>query len=227
MTKADQYQGQKPIGKQPAHEVVYLKLREQILFGDLAPGDAVTIQGLTDALDAGMTPVREAIRRLISDGALSFQGNRRVKVPILSADDVTQLIFVRKAVESELAKRATVLIPDLEIDVLTQVDEALDRSISGGDVVGYLRHNYRFHSYLNSFANAPILYDVSERLWLRFGPSLRVMCGRFGTQNFPDRHKDILDALRRRDAEQTAHSMLQDITQGMDQIVTEMARPGE
>ena len=36
----------------PAHQHVYEQLREMILFGDLAPGQAVTIQGLTDRLDA-------------------------------------------------------------------------------------------------------------------------------------------------------------------------------
>ena len=52
--------------KTPIHQHVYERLRKMILFGDLAPGQGVTIQGLTAALDAGMTPVREAIRRLIA-----------------------------------------------------------------------------------------------------------------------------------------------------------------
>ena len=78
--------------KLPAHEIVYRKLRDLVLFGEIAPGQAVTIQGLTDQLDAGMTPVREAIRRLISEGALDFQGNRRVCVPNLSVQNVNELI---------------------------------------------------------------------------------------------------------------------------------------
>lgn len=41
--------------KPPAHEQVYRQLREQILFGEMAPGQAVTILGLTQALGAGMT----------------------------------------------------------------------------------------------------------------------------------------------------------------------------
>ena len=204
--------------KAPAHEVVYQTLRAQILFGDLAPGQAVTIQGLTGSLNAGMTPVREAIRRLISDGALVFQGNRRVSVPQLTKDDIDEIIYARKTIECELTRRATLRVKDQHIAELEQIDTALDRSISTGDVPGYLAHNYQFHTMLYQLADAPVLTDLADRLWLRFGPSLRVVCGRFGTLNFPDRHKDILEALRRKDPELAALAMERDVTQGMEQV---------
>jgi DNA-binding GntR family transcriptional regulator len=205
--------------KQPAHEVVYQSLRSKILYGDLAPGQAVTIQGLTETLGAGMTPVREAIRRLISDGALTFQGNRRVSVPQLNKDDAAQLIFARKTMETELTRRAASRISEADILELERIDTELDAAISNGDVPGYLRLNYAFHTTLYAHAQAPILSDLTERLWLRFGPSLRVVCGRLGTQSFPDRHKDILDALRKQDAELAALAMERDVAQGMDQVL--------
>ncbi|AXT28054.1 GntR family transcriptional regulator [Ruegeria sp. AD91A] len=203
-------------GKQPAHEQVYQKLRSQILFGELVPGQPVTIQGLTDSLGVGMTPVREAIRRLISDGALVFQGNRRVSVPLLSPGDIQEMIFARTAIESELSRRATSNLQTEDIDHLERLDMHLDRMIADGDVGGYLRLNQAFHETLYSHANAPILSDLAERLWLRFGPSLRVVCGRFGTQSLPDRHKDIIAALRNGDAEKAAKATTQDIEQGME-----------
>lgn len=202
--------------KAPAHEQVYRTLRSQILFGELVPGQPVTIQGLTESLGVGMTPVREAIRRLISDGALIFQGNRRVSVPLLTAADVEQMIFARNAVESELSRRAAGKMTAADIDHLEQIDQRLDRMIADGDVSGYLRLNHAFHEKLYDHANAPILKDLAERLWLRFGPSLRVVCGRFGTQSLPDRHKDIIDALRAGDAEKVAKATTQDIEQGME-----------
>ncbi|KUP94736.1 HTH-type transcriptional regulator McbR [Tritonibacter horizontis] len=204
--------------KQPAHEQVYQRLRAQILFGELAPGQAVTIQGLVDALDSGMTPVREAIRRLISDGALVFQGNRRVSVPELRAEDIDELVFARKTIECELARRAATRIPRAEIDALEQLDLTLDKAIATGDVAGYLALNYQFHTALNQYADAPILADLADRLWLRFGPSLRVVCGRFGTQSFPDRHKDILEGLRKKDADLVVLAMERDVLQGMEQV---------
>ena len=205
--------------KLPAHETVYQKLRAQILFGELAPGQAVTIQGLTESLGAGMTPVREAIRRLISDGALMFQGNRRVSVPQLRPEDIDELSFVRKSIESELARRAALRVTPEQISRLEVIDIALDKAIETGDVAGYLVQNYSFHSELYAYAQAPILSDLADRLWLRFGPSLRVVCGRLGTQSFPDRHKDILDALRRQDPEMAALAMERDVCQGMEHVV--------
>lgn len=205
--------------KLPAHEIVYQKLRAQILFGELVPGQAVTIQGLVETLEAGMTPVREAIRRLISDGALMFQGNRRVSVPLLGSEDLEELIFARKTIECELARRATQRVGPADIKELVAIDNALDKAIATGDVAGYLVQNYSFHTALYAHANAPILSDIADRLWLRFGPSLRVVSGRLGTQSFPDRHKDILDALRRQDPEMAALAMERDVYEGMEHVV--------
>ena len=203
-------------GKRPAHEQVYQALRSQIMYGELVPGQPVTIQGLTDSLGVGMTPVREAIRRLISDGALVFQGNRRVSVPLLSALDVEQIIFARISIESELSRRATANLKPTDIDHLERLDQRLDQTIADGDVSGYLRLNHKFHETLYAHADAPILNDLAERLWLRFGPSLRVVCGRFGTRSLPDRHKDIIAALRVGDAEKAGLATAQDIEQGME-----------
>ncbi|MFV1494355.1 GntR family transcriptional regulator [Phaeobacter sp. JH20_36] len=210
--------GSQPTAKLPAHETVYQTLRGQILFGDLAPGQAVTIQGLVESLGAGMTPVREAIRRLISDGALVFQGNRRVSVPMLRESDLNELIYARKTIECQLARLATTRVSADDITALEAIDTALDQAISAGDVTGYLVQNYRFHTRLYAYADAPILTDLADRLWLRFGPSLRVVCGRLGTQSFPDRHKDILEALHRQDADLAALAMERDVAQGMDQV---------
>lgn len=204
--------------KRPAHQSAYETLRAKVLFGDLAPGQAVTIQGLTEDLGTGMTPVREAIRRLTSEGALSMQGNRRVIVPQLSTSCIDQLDFMRQSLEPELARRAVSRIDTSVFDALHTEDEALNAAITQGDIQAYLIHNYQFHAVLYAAANAPILAETVDRLWLRFGPSLRVVCGRYGTMNLPDKHADLLKALKRRDTEAAARTIAEDVHQGMLQI---------
>lgn len=207
-------------GKVPAHQTVYEQLRAMILFGDLAPGQAITIQGLTDLLGAGMTPVREALRRLIAEGALTHQGNRRVSVPVLTRACAGELGFMRKTLEPELTRRATMVLSADALARLEACDGDLNHAIAQGDIGGYLRHNYRFHAMIYDTSAAPIMAATVDRLWLRFGPSLRVVCGRFGTSNLPDKHRDLLDAFHRRDPQAAAEAMMQDVAQGVSQIET-------
>ena len=202
-------------GKVPAHQQVYETLRAMILFGDLAPGQAVTIQGLTSDLGAGMTPVREALRRLIAEGALTHQGNRRVSVPVLTPAGIDELVFMRKTLEGDLTRRATSRLEAADLAAIRRCDNDLNRAIDLGDIGGYLTHNYRFHSLIYDRADAPIMAATVDRLWLRFGPSLRVVCGRFGTSNLPDKHRELLAAFEARDA---AAAMVEDVEQGMRQI---------
>ncbi|KIN76227.1 GntR family transcriptional regulator [Sulfitobacter mediterraneus] len=204
--------------KTPAHQHVYEELRQMILFGDLAPGQAVTIQGLTKQLGAGMTPVREALRRLISEGALTHQGNRRVSVPELTESCANELYFMRKTLESELTRRAAERMTPDRLAALQSCDRDLNQAIALGDVGGYLTHNYRFHSLIYDGADAPIMSATVDRLWLRFGPSLRVICGRFGTSNLPDKHKDLLEALAANNIEAAVAAMAEDVEQGMLQV---------
>ena len=208
--------------KVPVHQQVYEQLRGMILFGDLAPGQAVTIQGLTESLGAGMTPVREALRRLVAEGALTLQGNRRVSVPLLTPDGLEELGFMRKSLESELTRRATTRMGDADLTMLRECDADLNSAIDQGDVGGYLTQNYRFHSFIYARADAPIMAKTVDQLWLRFGPSLRVVCGRFGTSNLPDKHQDLLAAFAARDVTAAAAAMAEDVEQGIRQIKSAM-----
>lgn len=204
--------------KRPAHQSVYEQLRDRILFGELAPGQAVTIQGLAEEMGAGMTPVREAIRRLISNGALNMMGNRRVIVPAMTEKDIEQVDFMRKSIEPNLAGRAIPFVDEALLDTLATFDDALNTAIERGDIKAYLMQNYRFHDALYAAADAPILKATVDRLWLRFGPSLRVVCGRYGTLNLPDKHADLLDALATRNRAAAEKAIAEDVEQGMSQI---------
>ena len=104
------------------------------------------------------------------------------------------------------------------LERLTQIDALLNSAIERGDIGEYLTQNYQFHFQIYACADAPIISETVDRLWLRFGPSLRVVCGRFGTSNLPDKHAELLAAFSNRDADSAAHAMAEDVAQGMLQI---------
>ncbi len=199
-----------------------------ILCGDLAPGQSVTIQGLIDHLGAGMTPVREAIRRLTAEGALQFLGNRRISVPTLTVAQVDELIFARLALEPQLAGWAVPHVGQDDLATLTEIDSALNAAIDRGDIAAYMLSNYRFHMTLYAAAGTEIVLPVVRGLWLRSAPSLRVMVGRQGTRTLPDMHRAALDALARSDAPALSDAIRADILQGMDSVresLIESAQP--
>ena len=204
--------------KIPTHEVTYARLRDMILFGQLEPGAPVTIQGLINDLGAGMTPVREAIRRLAAEGALLPQGNRRVTVPKLTAGLLDQIAFARLTIEPKLAELAAVHLTPLLIARLEAIDAQVDAAIIGGEVSTYLESNHAFHFALYEASDAPVLVDMARSLWLRFGPSLRVVCAQAGAFALTDRHKEALAAMKAGDGAALVAAMQSDIAQGLDQV---------
>lgn len=204
--------------KIPSHEVTYTRLRDMILYGHLAPGAPVTIQGLIADLGAGMTPVREAIRRLTAEGALLPQGNRRVAVPQLSAEMLDQVAFARLAIEPRLAELAAPRLTPAQIDRLEVIDGAVNRAIEAGNLPDYLAANHAFHFALYEAAEAPVLLDLVRSLWLRAGPSLRAVIDRYGRETAPDLHHEALAAMRAGDAKALAAAIEQDIQQGVDHV---------
>lgn len=203
--------------KIPTHEVTYARLRDMILFGTLQPGQPVTIQGLIRDLDAGMTPVREAIRRLAAEGALLPQGNRRVAVPRLTPALLDQIAFARMTIEPKLAELAAAHLTPALIERLDGIDRAVNRAIEVGDIHAYLETNHAFHFTLYEASAAPVLVDMARSLWLRFGPSLRIVTAK-GTSGLPDRHVEALAAMRAGDPAGLARAFTGDIAQGIDQV---------
>ena len=204
--------------KIPTHEVTYARLRDMILFGLLEPGAPVTIQGLINDLGAGMTPVREAIRRLAAEGALLPQGNRRVTVPKLTTGLLDQIAFARMTIEPRLAELAAANLTPALITRLADIDAQVDAAIRTGEITAYLKSNHAFHFALYEASDAPVLVDMARSLWLRFGPSLRIVIAKGGALSLPDQHEEALAAMKAGNAAALARAMLSDIAQGVDQV---------
>ncbi|MGY6695239.1 MAG: GntR family transcriptional regulator [Roseinatronobacter sp.] len=212
----------------PAHQIAYARLRDMVLFGDLAPGAAVTIEGLVAELDLGMTPVREAIRRLLAEGALQMQGNRRVCVPKLTEAALEDLGYARTAIETRLACQSLHYCDSDSVAKLAEIDRRLDAAIACGDIAAYLRSNHAFHFALYARAKSEVLEALAASLWLRLGPSLRVVClgqGQGLMQDLPvmeaappDNHKRALAALEAGDAVALSEAISADIAQGVENI---------
>ena len=86
-------------------ESVYRQLREQIVSGAYRAGDRLPEVSLSTALGVSRTPVREALRRLESDGLVQASG-RGVTVTAMSTPDLRHAHAVRRALDALAAELA-------------------------------------------------------------------------------------------------------------------------
>lgn len=198
----------------PDHEITYRKARDLILFGELAPGEAVTINGIVERLGTGITPAREAIRRLTAEGALHASDNRRLIVPELTLEQLQELTYARTGIEPQIARLAAVGIEPADIDALEKIDAQVNAALAAGDIQAYLRYNHVFHWTLYAHSEAEILMATAASHWLRVGPSLRVMVKRDKSTPLPDMHEVTIAALRDGDYEAVGEAIHNDILQG-------------
>ncbi|MBM3605467.1 MAG: GntR family transcriptional regulator, partial [Alphaproteobacteria bacterium] len=179
-----------------AHERLYRTLRSQIMLGELPPGKALTLRGIARDHHLSMTPAREAVRRLVAEGALTLSGSGRVATPELSDERIEELAALRALIEPELAARALPRAHFALIDRLATMNGRIADAVERHDAVGYIRCNLEFHRMLYLRAQAPAMLAMLETIWLQLGPTMRALYGRVRRNEPPRHHRMILAALR-------------------------------
>lgn len=198
-----------------AHERVYRALRTRIMHGEIAPGAALTLRGIGKTYDVSMTPAREALRRLVAEGALSLSSSGRVSTPALSNDRIEELATLRALLESELASRALPRAHLALIDRLETINSGVSQMIARHDAAGYIRMNLEFHRTLYLRAQAPAMLAMTETVWLQLGPTMCALYGRLNRKEPPYHHKLILAALKAGDEPGLRLAVRTDATQGL------------
>ena len=198
-----------------AHDKVYRALRTRILHGEMAPGEALTLRGIGKTYGVSMTPAREAVRRLVAEGALSLSSSGRVSTPELSNERIEELATLRAMLEPELASRALPRAHFALIDRLEAINATVSQMIARHDAAGYIRMNLEFHRTLYLRAQAPAMLAVTETVWLQLGPTMRALYGRLNRTEPPPHHRLILAALRAGDEPGLRLAVRTDATQGL------------
>lgn len=202
-----------------AHDRVYRTLRTQIMHGELSPGQSLTLRGIGKDFDVSMTPAREAVRRLVAEGALFLSSSGRVSTPELTHDRIEELAALRALLEVELASRALPRAHIALIDRLQVINSTVAEAVVKGDAVGYIRSNLEFHRTLYLRAQAPAILAMAETVWLQLGPTMRALYGRLRRTEPPYYHKLIIAALKAGDEPGLRLAVRTDVTQGLKLLI--------
>ncbi|WP_386684092.1 GntR family transcriptional regulator [Loktanella sp. R86503] len=203
-----------------AHDRVFRALRTRILHGQIAPGTVLTLRGIAKEYDVSMTPAREAVRRLASEGALSLSATGRVSTPLLSNERIEELATLRALLEPELASRALPRAHFALIERLEAINHGVSQMVTRHDASGYIRMNLEFHRTLYLRAQAPAILAMTETVWLQLGPTMCALYGKLNRTDPPTHHRLIVAALKAGDEPGLRLAVRGDVTKGLRLLKT-------
>lgn len=192
-------------------EFVYLTLRALLYDGRIRPGERLRERDLAERLGVSRTPVREAVRRLETEGILRTEARRGVLVPELDHQQVLELYAFREVLEGFAARLAAQHASNAEIQVLREITE---RERSPTDVPTTKRLNRQFHQLLSRASRNQYLVDALNTMndHINLLPGTMFRAGDRPTRGY-DEHVAIVEAIARRDPEAAERAARQHIAE--------------
>jgi DNA-binding GntR family transcriptional regulator len=188
--------GRGPVGYVSKTDMVAALIRELIITGELTAGQQLRQRDLAQRFGVSQTPVREAMRRLESEGLVIGDTHRGFTVVMPDDGPVEENFQIRAALESLGASLAAHKIDEAGLAELQRLNGEM-RALADGDP-RYAELNREFHFTLYQYSRSPLLMSLMRLLWasLQGGPRVQRTHAESARQ-----HDAILDALRAGEAD--------------------------
>jgi GntR family transcriptional regulator, carbon starvation induced regulator len=205
-------------------DLVYDRLRADILGGALQPGMKLKLEGLRGRYDVSINTLRETLSRLTADGLVEAEGQRGFTVMPASLADLIDITQTRRLLECHAA-RLSVERADLEwesrlVAAYHKLSKAEELVVAQADKHANLLETYNreFHIALISGCNSRWLLHFHRMM---YDQSLRYRMLAFRVKDFPRdqsrrEHKQILEAALARDIDTLVTVLGTHITKGSE-----------
>jgi DNA-binding GntR family transcriptional regulator len=207
-------------------ERVYSELRARILARDLPPGTVLTLRQVAEALQVSATPVRDALRRLQSDGLVRDGGKQGVSVIGLDAGDIADLFGARLAIEGYAARLATAPVESQTLAEMERIALQFPETFDGDHYVDYERFqalDSAFHIHIIAATENARLVSMYQALNVHI--HLARIYQREVEQRAQANHREhlaIVNALARRDPDGMARAVEIHIVNVRDHILSKL-----
>ncbi|MGW6558555.1 GntR family transcriptional regulator [Streptomyces hydrogenans] len=194
------WSGRLPVVKSKA-DLVHESLRAAIAGGELPPGARINMDELARNYGVSKIPVREAVKRLESEGLVVSRVHSGVTVSEVDKDEMRGVFLAREAIEGLVCRLASEGTDTALIGELETVQEAMRTALAAGEFDALPELNTRFHRTLATASGYRILAELTEHLLLTIR-RFRITAP-MDTENWRavvEEHDAIVDALRRGDA---------------------------
>jgi DNA-binding GntR family transcriptional regulator len=190
---------------------VYDNLRNRLIGGEFAPGDVLSLRRIAAANGVSPMPVREAVKRLISERAIELLPNRTIVVPKLRRRDFVELIRIREMIEGHAGELAVSAMSSKFVVKLAHINSRLLQAIDDSNMVEAMRLNEEFHFELYRVSKSLVILPLIESLWMRMGPIIHIAIDRPEVTWNASQHHAALLALEQHNADGVRRAIEEDI----------------
>ncbi|MBV8681078.1 MAG: GntR family transcriptional regulator [Aquitalea sp.] len=194
-------------------DAVYRLISQALIQGRLKPGDRLKIRDLAEQFGTSVTPVRDAILRLVQEQALTLRSPRDIRVPHMTLERYLEIRAIRVKLEGLAAEQAAHMASHDDISRLEELVRQNQQAVAAADIDLGCDLNQRFHFALVEIANLPFLAGILHRIWLQMGPLIAAVYAK-GGQDMIDYHPPVIAAIRKRDGAAAAMAIGDDIISG-------------
>ncbi len=187
---------------QSIREVVYEQLKRAVLSGAFDDGGRLVEHDLAKRLQVSRTPVREALKRLESEGHLVALPRQGLVAKRYSDEEIRETYMIRMALESLAAEYAAINATDEDIAELEVLADEMERIGADPNATPEERFDAHrnFSEAFNRASRMPTLVRLIESLREQISRFRRVsLRGKARREAAQREHRALLDAIRRRD----------------------------
>ena len=207
--------------RQSTHELVAAVLREAITTGQLRGNQPLPQDEIASQLRVSHIPVREALRQLESEGLVSYEPNRGATVTDHTPEEIREIYEIRTLLETAAIHRAASRLTQEQLD---RAAAMLDRAEAMSDGGAWGSLDVEFHQMIYDLDARPrhqelitgLLRQV-DRYWLSHGLMLQ------HRDRFDREHRELLGAIRARDAERAARLLAIHLGGASELLVTALS----
>jgi DNA-binding GntR family transcriptional regulator len=212
-----------PIERETLNDRVYRELKNSIMAGAFKPGSELTLRSVAEALGTSFMPVRDAMRRLVTERGLEIRPSRTIAIPTLSAEEFLELRRVRVLLEGEAVALAAEKITERQLANVRTILKKLE-NLSKDRRGQFWALNLKLHFAIYEAGASPLMLSIIESLWLQLGPILaRVPVSR-ALNDSADPHQLLVRALEKHDPKAARAALIADLTQATEQVMKDLAR---
>ena len=195
-------------------DTIARQLADQILTGELAPGERIEEKRVTEQFGVSRTPVRDALRQLAATGLVAIQPHRGVTVVDLEVEQLSDMFEAQAEIEGLCAGLSAQRMSSIERRKLQLVAQGSESAVTSGDQALYSDANEHFHHLIYAGSHNETLEQIAVNLWNRVAPFRRSVFfqrGKRMEKSF-DEHSGIVEAIVAGDEAAARRAMREHIT---------------